>query len=189
MATSARVTSIEALEDFRARLIKSGTEAGNALANLQMQLRRTFEWLEDQLKYWQAALREREELVVRAKGELLQRQSSSGSVRGPGCTDQKIALEEALDRMHEAETKIRNCKHWQRILPREIMECDGPARQLSGFLEADFRKAVALLEQKILALESYVALVTPSGGEAGVGPAAGGAESAPAPSTASGEAQ
>jgi hypothetical protein len=181
MAQAARVTSVEALVDFKTRLVKFGTEAANALANIQVQIRRTHEWLEDQLEYWKWQLRERQELVVRAKGELLQRQYSSGSVRGAGCTDQKIALEEALDRVHEAETKIQNCKHWRQLLPRELMECEGPARQLAGLLESDFRRAVALLEQKIQALDEYLALIAPVGAGTPASPAAPAGPAVPAP--------
>jgi hypothetical protein len=186
MAPAARVTSVEALVDFKARLVKFGTEAGNALANLQLQIRRTYEWLEDQLEYWQWQLRQRQEEVTRAKSELLQRQYAPGAAagRGPGCTDQKIAFEEALDAVEEAETKIRNCKHWRQILPREVMECEGPARQLGGMLELDFRRAVALLEQKILALEEYLALTATSGAGAAAGPAPAAPEAAEPPAPA-----
>jgi hypothetical protein len=43
------------------------------------------------------------------------------------------------------------------------MECQGPARLLGGVLESEFKSALGVLEQKILALEAYLALTAPSG--------------------------
>jgi hypothetical protein len=163
MSQAARVTSIDAIEEFKAAWCRFGTDAGNALANLDLQIRRAFDWLDDQAKFWKTEIRRREELVVRAKGELLQRKYGNRDGRGPGTTDQEIALEKAQAQLHEAETKLRNCKHWSQILPREVMECEGPARFLTGMLESEYRQALAVLEQKILALEAYVALAPPSG--------------------------
>ncbi len=161
MAQAARVTSIDALDEFKAAWCRFGTEAGNALANLDLQIRRAFDWLEDQTTFWKSEIRRREELVVRARGELLQRKYSNRDGRGPGCTDQEIALEKALDSLDEAHTRLRNCKRWNQTLPREVMECQGPARVLTGFLESEFRQGQAVLQQKILALEAYVSLAPP----------------------------
>jgi hypothetical protein len=144
-----------------------------------MQVRRVFEWLDEQTAYWQKEIRIRQEEAGRAKAQLLQRQGMGGARgEGPGYTEQKIALEEAMERLREAGQKLENCRHWAITLPREVNECEGPARQLAGMLEADLRKAVALLEQKIRSLEEYVQITPGAGG----GTAAGGAtaESAPA---------
>lgn len=169
MATSARVTSVQALVDFKAKLCAFGVDANNALAGIDLQIRRAFEWLEEQLKHWQREVRRRQEFVVRAKNDLLQRQSSRDRGHGPGTTEQELALEEARARLREAEMRVDNCKHWARILPREVMECEAPTRQLAGLLESDLPQAVALLEQKILSLEAYLALLAPAGPGTGTG--------------------
>jgi hypothetical protein len=177
MSQAARVTSIDAIEEFKAAWCRFGTDAGNALANLDLQIRRAFDWLDEQTSFWKREIRRREELVVRAKGELLQRQYGNRDGRGPGTTDQEIALEKAKARLHEAETKLGNCKHWSQTLPREVMECQGPARLLTGVLESEFKNALGVLEQKILALEAYLALTAPSG----TGAVSGGAGEQTAP--------
>jgi hypothetical protein len=169
MAPAARVTSVDAVEQLKAGLVRFGTEAGNALASLDMQVRRAFDWLEGQLTHWQHELRRREEIAVRAKAELIQFEYGRGETRGPGYTEKQIALQEAIARLREAEAKVQRCKHWARVLPREVLECEGPARQLAGVLEADLRRGVALLDQKIRALEAYIALTPSSGVEAATG--------------------
>jgi hypothetical protein len=163
MSQAAKVTSIDAIEEFKAAWCRFGTDAANALANLDLQVRRAFDWLDERTHFWKREIRRREELVIRAKGELLRREWGSRGGGGPGTTDQEIALEEAKAQLREAETRLRNCKHWSQTLPREVMECQGPARLLRGMLESEFKNGVAVLEQKILALEAYVALTAPSG--------------------------
>jgi hypothetical protein len=165
MAPSARVTSIDALAAFKADLARFGSDAANALAGLQVQVRRAFEWLEAKLGEWLSELRRRQELVTRAKLELMQQDYGRGESRGPGHTEKKIALERAVARLREAEAKVAACKHWANALPQEVIECDGPARRLAGVLESDLRQALALLEQKVQALESYVALTSATAAE------------------------
>jgi hypothetical protein len=179
MGGSARVTSIAAIESFKARLAEFGVDAANALASIDMEIRRVFEWVEAQTKHWQREVRKRQELVSRAKSDLDTRKWMMRDGLGPGTTEQEIALAEAVRSLHRAEDKVDYCRYWSRTLPQEVLECEGPARNLAGFLESELRQALALLDQKIAALDAYVALVAPSG----AGTAAPGG-----PATASGEA-
>ena len=79
--------------------------------------------------------------------------------RAPDTTEQEKALQLAQARLAHAEDKVENCRRWLRLLPEAIIDYEGPARQLSGILEADMPKADSLLENKIRALEEYVQLV------------------------------
>src|SRR5262249_11821042 len=124
MASSAHVTSIDALAAFKADLARFGSDAQNALAGLSVQIRRSFEWLEGKLKEWQHAVGRRQELVTRAKVELIQQEYGRGE-RGPGYTEKKLALQKAQTRLREAEAKVAACQHWVNALPQEVFECDG----------------------------------------------------------------
>jgi hypothetical protein len=161
MTQGAHVTSIDALDEFRTALIKFGSDAQAALAAADMEIRRTVAGLERQLKHWQNELRVRQEDVTRAKAELARRKWGHRDGRGPGTTDQEIALAKAKDRLREAEDKIETVRRWQRLLPREIHEYEGPARQLGGWLEANLRHTTAILATRIAALEAYAALLPP----------------------------
>jgi hypothetical protein len=161
MTQGAHVTSIDALEEFRTALIKFGTEAQAALAAAEMEIRRTVDGLEQQLKRWQTELRVRQEDVTRAKAELARRKWGHRDGGGPGTTDQEIALAKAKERLREAEDKIETVRRCQRLLPREIHEYQGPARQLGGWLEANLRHTTAILATRIAALEAYAAVLPP----------------------------
>jgi hypothetical protein len=162
MATHARVSSIDAITQFRASLCNFGVDATNALAGLDLQLRRVFEWLEQQGDFWVREVRRCEELLFRAKAELLQRKSMGTGGKGPGYTEQELAVRKALAQLQHAQEKVENCRHWARILPREVMECEAPARVLGGLLESDLRKGLAVLDQKTAALEAYLAVALPA---------------------------
>src|SRR5262249_55568255 len=90
----------------------------------------------------------------------------------------EVALEEALQGLHQAHDRLDNCRRWALALPREVGEAETPARQLSAMLEGDLRRAAALLEQKIRTLEEYVQITSGAGPVAA--PEAAGPEPAPA---------
>jgi hypothetical protein len=163
MAVGAKVTSVDAIEQFKANLIRFKTDAGNALASLDMGIRRAFDWLEGQQKHWQTEVRQWQEFANRAKAELIQFEYGRAETRGPGYTEKQIALHEAQSRLRQAEARVQSCKRWARVLPCEVIECEGPARQLAGMLEADLRQAIALVDHKIRALESYLSLTSSTG--------------------------
>jgi hypothetical protein len=161
MTQAAHVTSIDALEEFRTALVKFGTEAQAALCAADLEIRRTLDGLEQQLKRWQTELRDRQEDVGRAKAELARRKWGHRDGGGPGTTDQEVALKKAQQRLREAEDKIEAIRRWQRLLPREIHEYEGPARGLGGWLESNLRHTTAILASKIAALEAYAAMLPP----------------------------
>ena len=67
MSQFARVTSVEALTEFRADLCSFGDRARDGLATVQMAIQRTLDWIEEQGKYWQREVRRWEEAVRRVK--------------------------------------------------------------------------------------------------------------------------
>ena len=162
MAQSAKVTSIQALEDFREALCAFAIDVQDALGAADMQIRRAIQWLNEQGKYWTRQIRERQEELTRAKIELQQRKFENRDGRGRGTSEPEKNLRKAEARLKEAEQKAANCKRWQPQLQHAVMEYYGPARQLSGALEGDLKNAVALLDQKLEALEAYLALMAPA---------------------------
>jgi hypothetical protein len=176
MSESARVTSIEALKDFRAALIVFCEEAKESLSAVDMETRRTVDWLAQQLAGWQRALRDRQEEVSKAKAELFRRQLPAISGEKPDCYEQKKALRRAQERLREAEEKIDRCKQWARELPRAVDEYAAPAQQLAQFVEGDPPHAVILIDRILDTLDAYTATpppVTPLGQDSHPGAAVG----------------
>ncbi|HKI37843.1 MAG TPA: hypothetical protein VKA46_38675 [Gemmataceae bacterium] len=162
MSEHARVTSIEALKDFRADLCTFSDRAKDGLSSVQMEIQRALDWIEDQGKHWQREVRRWEEAVNQARTELARRKIIRIGDRAPDCTEQEDILRAALHRLDEAEDKLARTRRCLPNFRRSVDEYQGPARQLAGFLEGEQPRALALLQQKIDALEAYARLTAPT---------------------------
>lgn len=154
MSQSARVGSIDALKALHAALARFGPDAQEALGAAEIEIRRVFDYLHDQLKHWQRQVERRREEVNRARIDLTHARALRQGERS-GYVEQEIALRKAQAQLREAEEKVVVVKRWLLHLPQAVSEYEGPARRLAGLLDADHKKGIALLENKIAALEAY----------------------------------
>jgi hypothetical protein len=156
MGPSANVTTTTALIDFRATLCTFADQAKDALGMIDMEIRRAFAFLDEQVHHWTAAVRHAEDKVIQAKTELARRKMMRIGDRPPDTTEQEEELIKARQRLELCEEKLDTTKRWLRNLPEELKEYEGPARRLQGLLEGDLPRMAAYLEQKISALEAYM---------------------------------
>lgn len=162
MNPSARVTSVEALAELRAALCLFRERAQAALAAADVEVRRSVDSLRDYLVRWQNELRVQQEELTRAKTALIQRKWGYQEGKGAGTTEAELAVKVAQQRLRHAEQQIETVRRWQRLLPQSVQEYEGPSRSLSGTLDADVRRSIALLETQIATLEAYANLAPPS---------------------------
>src|SRR5579863_9452142 len=115
MSKSANVLSVQTLKDFKNVLCNYAEEARNSLSGVDMELRRMRDWLErDQLGYWQAQIKKRQEDLMQARSDLHRRKLSQSGSDAVSDADQKEALREATKRLHVAEEKVAQVK---RLIP------------------------------------------------------------------------
>ena len=190
MRQFARVSSIDALKQFKQALAEFRTIATTALDEAQADVQRTAWWIEhDQLSHWQIQLRKRATKLAQAKSELFRAQVASPDQRVSATLERK-AVEKAEALVEEAESKIAAVKRWGRVLEREILLYRGQCQQLARAIEGDLPQALLRLDRMVEALEKYVQLTAPTsdprlpapspdpgepGQPAGSGPAATGA--------------
>jgi hypothetical protein len=186
MSRSANVLSTQTLADFKITLCNFGEEARNALSGVEMELRRTRDWLErDQLGYWQAQVKRRQEELMQARADLHKRKISQQGSDAVSDTEQKEALREAQRRLRIAEEKVELIK--KKLIPflhHEIAEYHSHAQPLGDHLAGGFERSVAAMEKMIIALESYLALRAPSMPPPDAAPASGAAAMTKASTTA-----
>jgi hypothetical protein len=165
MAASARVTSVQAIADFKVALLSFCADTKEVLASIESEIRRTRDWVErDQLQHWQREILNRNEEVAQAKADLFRKQITRISGENPDCLEERDALRRAQYRLEEAEEKVRACRRWaSRGLPHAIDEYEGPARQLAGFIEGNPPPMVILLDRVIGSLEAYLDVTAPAG--------------------------
>lgn len=162
MGESARVTSVQAVQEWREAVCVFKDEAGEALISVDLEIRRTEDWVQNQLKFWQNELRRREDLLVQARNDLVRRKMQvTPAGREPDTTEQQRALRRAQERLREAEEKIVKCREWAIKLRQAVEEYQGFGRHLAGMIEGDLSRAINLLERKLDALNAYLAMKAP----------------------------
>ncbi|MBC7771063.1 MAG: hypothetical protein H7210_01080 [Pyrinomonadaceae bacterium] len=158
--STARVTSISALREFRLALAKYRSEAAAALIEAESNIQRTLVWLRhDRLSYWQKELRKRQELLARAKSDMYRHIVASDSPRAS--VDQKKGLDKAKRQLDEAEAKLTSIKRAIRILDHELVLYRGEVQGLSGMIESDLVMAESRLERMADDLDAYAQLLAP----------------------------
>lgn len=161
--SSAQVHAVQRLTDFKAALHTFIDRGKDAMSASAMEIRRAQDWLESQLGLWKTEIRRAEEAVHSAKTELERKKMMRIGDRHLDTTDQEKALRRAQTRLDHAEEKRDNVKLWMRQLPEAVDEYDAQARPFQDVLAHDLAKMLALLEQKIAALEEYQRIQTGGG--------------------------
>jgi hypothetical protein len=163
MSKSANVLSVDTLKDFKVQMCNFAEDARNALSGVDMELRRMRDWLErDQLGYWVAQIKKRQEDLMQARSDLHRRKLSQSGSDAVSDADQKEALREATRRLHAAEEKVAVIKKLIPYLHHEIDEYHSHAQPLGDHLAGGFEKSLAGLEKMTTALDAYLALRAPT---------------------------
>ena len=166
MATQAQITSVEAIELFRAALIVFTSQARPALEEVSGEMTRTRLWLQnDQRRFWENERRVRSKKLEQAQQELFtarlsQFQESTSLLM--------MSVHRAQNAVRQAEEKIVRLKQWDRELENRSAPLLKEVEQLHGFLTAEMPKAVAYLAQVVRTLDAYAEAGTPAGGGATV---------------------
>ena len=153
MADRAQVTSIDALESFRAGLILFLSKARPTLEDVNDDVLRTRLWIQsDRHVHWLGELRRRKRQLEQAQQELLSARISNLALPSAA---QQLAVTRAQQAVHEAEDKLRLLKKWGREFENLT---DPPLKlvdHLHTFLTSDMAHAVAFLTQALTTLDAY----------------------------------
>jgi hypothetical protein len=163
MSKSANVLSVDTLRDFKVQMINFAEDARNSLGGVDMELRRIRDWLErDQLGYWVAQIKKRQEDLMQARSDLHRRKLSQSGSDAVSDADQKEALREATKRLHAAEEKVAVIKKLIPFLHHAIDEYHSHSQPLGDHLAGGFEKSLSILEKMTRALDAYAALKAPT---------------------------
>lgn len=156
----ARVTSLDALQNFRAKLILFHHKAHGRLDEVADAIRQTRAWLQhEQRLKWENEIRRRERALGQAEQELF---SAKLHNLRENLAREQMAVRSARKAVEEAGEKLRNVKTWT----RNFEACFDPlARKLEGLrcdYDLDLPKAVAFLAQAQDTLEKYAEIRAPT---------------------------
>lgn len=157
MATpGADVRSIPALHDWLGAMAAYRDAAADAVAGINQEVRRGYDWIDQQASQWQKAVRDCQEEVTQAKAELAARKFPGWDGKMPDTTLQERNLRRARARLEHAEDKVAACRKWAATLPKLVDETYGGAgHRLSTLLDVDVARGLAVLGRRLDALERY----------------------------------
>lgn len=153
MAERAQVTSVEAIESFRASLIVFLSKVRPTLEEVSDEVLRLQSWLQnDQRRHWENELRQRGLKLEEAKQELF---NTALSHLQQATALQHMAVQRAQRAVRDAEEKLNTLKKWERELEDRTAPLVKQLEEFHGFLTVDMGKAVTQLVQIVKALETY----------------------------------
>jgi len=149
----AKVTSLEAIETFRARLIIYRDKAGRVLDEVGEDVIRTRVWLQtDRVTFWEGQIRRRQK-------ELEMRQQELFSAQISGMRDASFVQQQAVQRarraIQEAEGKLNIVKQWNRQYDQRIEPLGKQVEKLRHNLVHDLGLAIAFLAEVTKTLAEY----------------------------------
>jgi hypothetical protein len=165
MAEQAQITSIEALESFRASLVIYLNQVRPVLEEAARGGIHTKLWLEnDQHKSWQHELRKRYRQLEEARMELFNAKLSPFQ---DSSQLHQYAVQKAQRAVQEAEAKLQVIRNWERELENRTAPLVKQIEQLHSFLATDMARAVIYLTQIISTLTAYRNTGTPGNSDPG----------------------
>jgi chromosome segregation ATPase len=160
MNDRAQVTSVAALESFRAALLVFLSQARASVDEARGDVLRMRLWLEnDQTRYWENQLRARGLALERAQAEMF---GARMSQFGGDVQEKQAAVRRTKQAVAEAEEKMRRLKKSERELDHDAEPLLKQIERLQGFLSSDMGLAVAQLGEIIKALEAYAGVTAPA---------------------------
>jgi hypothetical protein len=158
MGQRARVTSIDAVDDFAAALRCFQHDASRILEALELGIHRAVQWIqEDQKQYWKQQLRRSDQKVQEAKLALERCLIfKGGSDQRAACVEEKRALERAKRRHQLCREKLETVRRWSRDIERAVFEYKAGVGELRQWLETDAARTLGLLERITQTLQEYV---------------------------------
>ena len=143
MPEQARITSVEAIEAFRADLLVYLEKARNVVDEVSEEVTRTRAWLQDdRSRHWAQQVKRRTMELQERQQELFTAQIAN--VRH-NIQAELVAVRRAKQSLEEAEAKVKSVKQCVRDYPIEVEPLARHADLLRHALVSDMGKAVVLL--------------------------------------------
>jgi hypothetical protein len=158
MVDKAHLSSVEALDSFRNRLILYLEKATNVLDEVSSEVRGTLAWLENQQKpYWEHQVKRRARALEEAQHEIFGARLSQFRESNDA---QQMAVHRAKRALRDAEEKLRRVKIWCRRYQSDVEPLGREVEKFRAVLVQDLKKGAAHLERILRTLDGYAALRT-----------------------------
>ncbi|MES2920759.1 MAG: hypothetical protein V4819_04405 [Verrucomicrobiota bacterium] len=160
MSDQVKISSIDALEAFRADLIQYIAKARVALEDMEGDVRRTQTWLDtDRAQHWGGQIKLWTKNLHQAEQELY-----SANLTNPQAANafQKMAVVKAKRKLEEAEDKMRVVKKWRQSFENRATPFLRQLDPMFYLVGQQLPKGVFALGESIKALQAYAEKSTPT---------------------------
>ena len=155
MPENAHLTSLDALDSFRSRMIQYLEKATTVLDEVNSEVRGTAAWLEDRQKpYWEQQVRLRARALEEAQHEAFGARLSQFRQSNDA---QQMAIHRAKRALREAEEKLRRVKLWCRRYQSDVEPLGREVEKLRTALMTDLKKGASHMERLLRTLDGYAA--------------------------------
>ena len=156
MAERAHVTSIEAIEAFRASLIVYLSRTRPVLDDAWDEVIRLRQWLQnDRRLHWENQIRRGTKQLEEAQQALFS--ANLANLREP-TAQERIAVVRAKRALEQAQEKLKQVKRWTREFDSRVEPMAKPFEHLRTLLANDLPKAATQLAQVVKTLDAYAAV-------------------------------
>ena len=156
MPDRAKVTSLEAIESFRAKLIIYRDKAGRVLDEVSDDVTRTRLWLQqDRIAHWQNQIRLKHRELEQRQQELFAAQLS-GLLEASQV--QQAAVQKARQALRDAESRLQLVKQWNRQYDQRVEPVGRQVEKFRHNLGNDLGRAVAWMNELLKTLADYTEL-------------------------------
>jgi DNA repair ATPase RecN len=156
MAERARVTSLEAIESFRAALVIYREKAGRVLDEVSDEVIRTRMWLQsDRITFWQNQVREKDRKLKEKQQELFSAQMSG--LRDSSVM-QQMAVQKAKEALREAEARLQLVKQWNRQYDQRVEPLAHQVEKFRHEVGQNLGKAIIWMAELHKTLANYAEL-------------------------------
>jgi hypothetical protein len=163
MATRRNVTSVDAIQDFRASLIVYISKARPTLEEVNAEVTRTRAWLQGtQRVSWEGIAKKRARILEEAKANLFSAKMSKMSNLRDVTSAEMLAVTKAKRAFDEAEEKLRVIRRWDRDFDNRTEPLARQLEKLHSILSEDLGQAVHYLTEVVKTLNQYAGMVAPS---------------------------
>lgn len=153
MAQSAQVSSVDAIEAFRASLLIYLGKAKPALEQVSAEVLRTRVWVQStQRGHWEHQLKLRLRKLEEARGELFNARLSQFH---ESTLLHTMAVQKAQRAVEEAEAKVAVLKKWSREMESRAEPLLKQLEQIHGYLTIELTKGAVQLAQIVKTLDAY----------------------------------
>lgn len=171
MSGQVDVRSIDTLAFIKAALASYGYESGQALSEIEIEGRRSVDWIvSDQASYWKGESRRCADLVNKAIKDLEHcRTFKKVGDNTPSCVEEKKNLDKARRLLERAERKQEAVRRWTPVVQQQFREACVRLVHFREVVDVRVPRAIARIERMLKALEAYGSVASPVGQSGGSG--------------------